>query len=453
MNFMQRLRIDTEITFFCHRKVVLKRWSLRALQTMHLTSLEGSIPLARHRFHVALVTETYPPEINGVAITVARVVEGLLESGNKVQLIRPRQSPQEVAQESAHFSEILTRGVPIPRYSELRIGLPIGRLLEKTWRSQRPEVVHIATQGPLGWSALKVARRLKIPVVAEYRTNFHAYSNHYGIGFMQNSILGYLRSFHNQSNCTMVPTAALGRELESMGFDRLIVVGRGVDTQLFNPAHRDVNLRAEWGAKPDTLVALSVGRLAAEKNLDLLERAFARMKAVRSGTRLVMVGDGPERSAMQRSTPDAVFAGKCYGEDLARHYASADLLLFPSTTETFGNVTIEAMASGLPVVAFNYGAAKEVIRNECNGWTVPYADSEAYLRAVKVAAGDLENVRSLGAHAQTDVCELGWNAIIERIEDCYRREVFAKKSAVAFTSRRGAQTPLQTPLADDVSAY
>lgn len=348
-------------------------------------------------------------------MTVARVVQGLLAEEHQVQLVRPRQDAREIPQSGDRFSEVFSIGLAIPRYPELKFGLPMARKLEQAWKRNRPDLVHIATEGPLGSSALQAARRLGIPVVSEFRTNFHAYSKHYGVGFLGNFILGYLRKFHNRTACTMVPTAALCKELEQEGFERVHVVGRGVDTSRFSPSRRSEALRASWGAGPNTLVATTVGRLAAEKNLGLMQRAFARMKSVRPDTKLVLVGDGPARASIQQSAPDAIFAGKRFGEDLAAHYASADLLLFPSTTETFGNATLEAMASGLAVIAYDYGAAGEFIRTGRNGWTIPFEDEAEFLRAAENAAMDPFSVRDQGAQARKDALDLGWDKILEQI--------------------------------------
>jgi glycosyltransferase involved in cell wall biosynthesis len=394
------------------------------------------------RLRVALVTETYPPEINGVAMTVARIVHGLAARGHQVDLVRPRQGSTDVPGQKAGVAELLTRGLPIPRYPELKVGLPARRRLERSWREARPDVVHLATEGPLGWSALRAARRLGVPVVSEFRTNFHAYSRHYGIGFLRQPIFGYLRGFHNRTACTMVPTAALARDLEATGFERLRVVARGVDTQLFDPARRSPELRASWGADSRTLVVIGVGRLAPEKNLGLLATAFGRIKAARPDAKLVLVGDGPARGAMQAQCPDAVFAGRRLGEDLATHYASADLLLFPSITETFGNVTLEGMASGLGVVAFGYGAAGEVIRSGDNGWTVPYGDEDAFLETA-VAASEVATLGRLGSQARTDVCRLGWDQIVGQIETHYAT---ALESAGVRRRPAGQEIPRWKPV-------
>lgn len=368
---------------------------------------------------VAIVTETYPPEINGVATTVSRIVSGLRELGHAVQLVRPRQASDGRPTEGEGYSEVLTRGLPIPRYPELKVGLPARRRLLHLWRAARPDVVHLATEGPLGWSALKAAASLSIPTVSEFRTNFHAYSRHYGVGFLEGVIFKYLRSFHNRTACTMVPTSGLAGELRAGQFERLEVVGRGVDTELFHPQRRSAELRARWKAGHDSLVVLGVGRLAPEKNLQLLCDAFRRMQQIRPDSKLVLVGDGPSRDWVRARCPEAILPGRRTGEDLAAHFASADVLLFPSLTETFGNVTLEGMASGLPVVAFDYGAASEAIRPGVSGWLAPYADAEGFLRSSSEAASDAGTRRTVGQRAREVACVMGWGRIIRAIVGHY----------------------------------
>ncbi|MCW5557034.1 MAG: glycosyltransferase family 1 protein [Verrucomicrobiae bacterium] len=365
---------------------------------------------------VALVTETYPPEVNGVAGTVARVVAGLRDAGHAVQVIRPRQGAADRGAEG----ELLTGGLPIPWYPELRAGFPGRRALRESWQAARPDVVHLATEGPLGWSALRVARSLGLPVVSEFRTNFHAYTRYYGMAALHRPIRAYLRWFHNRTDCTMVPTAALGRDLASAGFRDLAVVARGVDTRQFHPARRSEELRRLWGAGPDTLVALAVGRLAPEKNLDLLRETFATLRRAQPQMKAVVVGDGPARATLRRQCPEAHFAGTRRGNDLATHYASADLLLFPSVTETFGNVTLEAMASGLAVLAFDYAAAAECVRHGESGLLAPYNDSPRYLHLAASAAGRLAEIRAWGAVARRTAEGLDWGRIVDQIAGHHR---------------------------------
>ena len=374
---------------------------------------------ARRSLRVAVVTETYPPEVNGVAATIARAVQGLRDRGHELQLVRPRQDKTETATQDHRFAEVLLRGLPIPRYPQLKMGLPSKRALLRHWSSHRPDVVHLVTEGPLGWSALQAASQLKLPVVSDFRTNFHAYSKHYGIAWLRNPIMSYLRKFHNRTMCTMVPTEGLRGELMSSGFKSLRVVSRGVDTSLFDPARRSEALRQSWGAGPQDMVVLCVGRLAAEKNLEVLMQAFNGMLAIDPRAKLVLVGDGPERGALQQRCPSAIFAGLRRGEDLGAHYASADLFLFPSITETFGNVLPEAMASGLAVVGFDYAAAHQVVRHGDNGLLVPYGDNAAFCAAAQRLAGQGGWVRAMGEQARLTACQMDWGRIVEQIETVY----------------------------------
>ena len=389
---------------------------------------------------IALVTETWPPEVNGVALTVARLARGLLARGHRLQLFRPRRGRDDIPRE-AGMEEHLLPGLPIPRYSELRMGLPArGRLL-RLWREARPDVVHIATEGPLGWSALRAARELGIPVSSEFRTNFHMYSGHYGIGWLQPLVTRYLRWFHNNAGVTMVPTDGMRRELDALGFERLQVVGRGVDTVRFDPRHRSEDLRAQWGASADAPVLLCVGRLAAEKNLDVLLDAWRSVKERTPAVRLVLVGDGPLRAALMQRCPDAIFAGQRTGEDLARHYASADLFVFPSLSETWGNVVTEAMASGLPVIAWDRAAAAELVRSGENGVRVRCGDVEGFHAAVLQAVADPVALHRQGQAARALSLELGWEGIVVMVEEEMRAVVSRSRAWPAPTAEIYA-TPL-----------
>ena len=371
---------------------------------------------ARRSLRIALVTETYPPEINGVATTVAQFVRELRDRGHEIQLVRPRQGTSDTPHVGDSDHEVLRRAVAIPRYPGLRMGLPARRSLHKLWAARRPDLVHIVTEGPLGWSALRAARKLRLPVSSEFRTNFHTYSGHYGLGWLRRPIVGYLRRFHNMTALTLVPTEAMRRELTALGVREVAVVARGVDTTRFQPSHRSAALRAQWGASPHATVALYVGRLAPEKNLETLARAWREMRARSQATRLVVVGDGPSATSLRESCPDAIFAGVRTGLELAVHYASADVFLFPSTTETFGNVTLEAMASGLAVVAFDHAAAGEHLVDGRSGLLAPFGDDEAFVRRAASLAGRVPAARALGDAALATARELGWAAVALRLE-------------------------------------
>lgn len=378
---------------------------------------------------IAVVTETYPPEINGVAHTLSRLVQALAERQHRVQLIRLRQ-PTDSAGASADAREVLMRGMPIPRYPGLRMGLPCKGALVKLWSTHRPDVVHIATEGPLGWSALQAAQQLRLPMSSDFRTNFHAYSQHYGMGALLRSIMLLLRKFHNRAHLTMVPTPELQQQLSAAGFKHLVVVGRGVDVRQFHPRHRSESLRQQWGAQPGHPVVLCLGRLAAEKNLDLAVRAFEALQHQSPGARLVFVGDGPLRESLGRRCPGAQFTGSLRGEALATAVASADLMLFPSTTETFGNVVVEAMASGVCVLSYRLAAAGQYIRSGFNGWTVEAGCEAAFIDTAVGAALAVEHLRQLGAKASQDMQRLDWGSIARQVEQELLRVIHRQQPQV-----------------------
>ena len=367
---------------------------------------------AGRSLRVAVVTETWPPEVNGVAKTAAQFVEALRSRGHDIQLVRPRQG----ASDRAGAEEVLMRGMTIPRYPDLRMGLPAKAALVRLWSFRRPDVVHIVTEGPLGWSALQAAEKLRLPVVSDFRTNFHSYSRHYEVGWLKRPILAYLRRFHNRTVATLVPTEAMRADLAALGFQRLRVIGRGVDTKLFDPARRDERLRAHWGAAADGVVLLHVGRLAAEKNLATLALACEAALTTQPRARLVFVGDGPARREFQARLPQGVFAGTRTGVELAAHYASADIFLFPSLTETYGNVTLEAMASGLPVVAYDYAAAAAVIRHGVSGVLAPCSESDAFVAQAAALASDPARARRLGERARREASGRGWDRVAAELE-------------------------------------
>lgn len=373
-------------------------------------------PAAVRTLRIAMVTETYPPEINGVAMTMGRIVAGLQSRGHTIQLIRPRQHATDRAADQPLFQEVLQRGVPIPRYDALKLGLPAKQALARLWTTHRPDIVHVVTEGPLGWSALAAANKLKLPAATDFHTNFHSYSGHYGMGWLKKPITAYLRKFHNKAQSTLVPTEALRLELEGLGFDRLQVVARGVDTALFNPARRSAALRSSWQVHGEAPVALYVGRMAPEKNLPLVFRAYTEMCKTQPGLRLVLVGDGPERARLERENPQVVFAGMRIGEDLAAHYASADLFLFPSVTETYGNVTVEAMASGLAVIAYDYAAAQQHIRHARNGVLVPFGAADEFVHLAVALAEAPDRARLLGQQARITTEKLDWSHIVAEFE-------------------------------------
>ena len=390
---------------------------------------------------LALVTETFPPEVNGVAMTLQRLVDGLLERAHAVEIVRPRLTPAGAVAASGNPRQVLVPSVPLPFYRDLRLGLPVGRRLRRQWTAHRPDVVHIATEGPLGWSALFAARRLGLPVSTSFHTNFHQYLQRYLFRAISGATLGYLRSFHNRAACTLVPTEQTASELAALGFERTGVLARGVDARLFTPARRSEALRAQWGVAAGEPVFVYVGRLAVEKNVGLAVATFLRIQQLEPLAHLVLVGDGPARKALEAAHPQFHFAGMRHGEDLAAHYASADVFLFPSTTETFGYVVTEALASGLVVVSFDYAAGRQHIAAGRNGLLVPFGQSEAFQQAGEAVIRHRAGWPAVRAAARATAETITWARVIDAFEASLQR-VIAGRSPPGEADGRAPTRPL-----------
>jgi glycosyltransferase involved in cell wall biosynthesis len=388
----------------------------RGRTIMHAAARSRLPPSASNHRRICLVTETYPPEINGVSLTLAHLVKGLLALGHAVSLVRPLQRSIDYTDRNHDCETTLVRGLPLPGYHGLQFGLPAGGLLRRSWTQRRPDVVYVATEGPLGWTAVRTARCLAIPAFSGFHTNYHIYSRHYRVGWLQQLAFRYLRTFHNQTAGTFVPSADLRDRLDNCGFKNVSVLGRGVDNRLFAPERRCCELRGYWGVSEDELAVLYVGRLAPEKNVGLAIDAYRAMKRCSASLKFVIVGDGPLRTALEKEHRDVIFSGLQTGAELARHYASADLFLFPSETETFGNVTLEAMASGLVVVAYNYAAAKIHISHGQTGVLVPYGDSQAFVSSAAGLVHERQHLQRIRRQARDYATSIEWQRVVERFE-------------------------------------
>jgi glycosyltransferase involved in cell wall biosynthesis len=385
---------------------------------------------SRSQLRLALVTETFPPEINGVAMTLGRIADGLKQKGHSVQMVRPRQQSDALDSPLADtstlaanqpFAQALVRGLPIPNYDGLRFGLPARKHLTSLWQHDRPDLVHVATEGPLGWSAVMAARQLKIPVTSSFHTHFDHYSQHYGLGWLKQPVVNYLRKLHNRTAATFVPTQATEAILREQGYQNLHVLSRGVDADSFHPQFRSTALRQQWGLSDSDLAVIHVGRLAAEKNLALVERAFAAILLQHPTARLILVGDGPSRQQLAQAHPEYIFAGMRTEIELATHYASGDIFLFASLTETFGNVVLEAMASGVPVIAFACAGAAQTIEHLRNGMLVaPEQEEDFVIQALRLAA-DSELRQRLKINARNKAEHLSWDRIYGALEAHFLR--------------------------------
>jgi glycosyltransferase involved in cell wall biosynthesis len=365
---------------------------------------------------LAIVTETFPPEINGVAMTFGVIASELGRRGHSVAVYRPWRRDLPADKLNGDYRQVPMAGLPIPGYPLLRMGLPAGSKLKRIWTAERPHLVHVATEGPLGLSAIKTARSMGIPVTSSFHTNFHAYTRHYKISPFRGLALGWLRYVHNLTQATFAPTTELCAELTGMGFKGMALLSRGVDTRQFRPERRSNTLRAEWKASPSDPVVLHVGRMAAEKNYPLLFKVYAAMRRANPACRFVLAGEGPLKKALMRDFPDCTYAGFFSRDEIGRYYASADIYIHASLTETFGNVLTEAMASGLAVAGFDYAAARIFVKDGESGLTAPCGNPEGLVAAGVRLATDPALRSRLKFAGRAAVEAQSWETVISRFE-------------------------------------
>ncbi|MGQ9526739.1 glycosyltransferase family 4 protein [Chloroflexus sp.] len=361
---------------------------------------------------IALISETFLPDVNGVTTTLCRLLEYLQYQGHDVLLFAPHGAPSSYA-----GAEIVPlNGMPLPLYPEVKLTPPQPGLTARLQRFQ-PDLVHLVGPVVLGAIVPGSVRRLGLPLIASYHTDFGAYSQHYGFGFLKHGVNAWLRWIHNRCRINLCPSRFTMNVLRAAGFRRLRIWGRGVDIERFHPRYRSEAWRAAVGVQPGERVVLYVGRVAAEKRVDLLPEAIRGLP----NTRLVIVGDGPFRSELQRRCAGLPvhFTGYLKGDDLATAYASADVFVFPSDTDTFGQVVQEAMASALPVVAARAGGALDLIHHGQNGYLfTPGVVSDLRSRLREVLAGD-ERRLAQGSVGRAIAEQRSWPRVMQELMGYY----------------------------------
>jgi phosphatidylinositol alpha 1,6-mannosyltransferase len=364
---------------------------------------------------IAYVTESFPPDVNGVANTAVRVAEHLVSRGHKPLIIAPEPA-SGVSRPDTELDYPVVRvpSLGVPAYPGFRVGLP-GSRVRAAIASHRADLVHLAGPFVLGAGGGAAARRLGLPIVAVYATDMPAYARAYHTGPAGEAICWRrLRKIHNAADRTLAPSTATATELHAHGFERVWLWARGVDSNRFDPVKRSEKLRAEL-APGGELVVGYVGRLAAEKRIDLLAKV-----ATLPGVRLVIVGSGPAEQAARRAVPSAQFLGQRGGEDLATIYASLDVFVHSGPHDTFGHTLQEAAASGLPVVAPAAGGPLDLVQDGVTGFLVTPGDAGALSSAVARLAADPPLRAALGRAGRQVMLGRGWRDMCDELISHYQ---------------------------------
>jgi phosphatidylinositol alpha 1,6-mannosyltransferase len=363
---------------------------------------------------VAIITESFPPDVNGVANSVVRVAEHLVTCGHEVMVIAPEPALTSTrVLGPVPYPVVRIPSVGLPGYRGFRLAVPAGRIAGAL-RRHRADVVHLASPFVLGAWGSAAAARLGLPMVAVYQTDVPGYSRHYRMGWAERAAWRWLRRIHRRAARTLAPSSSTAAELVAHGVGDVWLWRRGVDSTLFHPRHRHEATRRALAPGGEVLVGY-VGRLAVEKRVDLLGAVTAL-----PGVRLVIVGDGPARASLQQALPDAVFVGERHGAQLSRLYASLDIFVHTGPLETFCQAVQEALASGVPVVAPAAGGPLDLVQPGRTGCLVTPGDGEAIAAAVADLAVDPVRRRHFGLAARASVEGRTWAAVGDELIAHYR---------------------------------
>lgn len=373
---------------------------------------------------VAIVTESYLPDVNGVSHSVQRVVEHLHRRGHTPLVIAPETGSKEMTPIDDETPVVRIPSVPLPGYSDFRIGLP-SRRVEAALRWHQPDVVHLASPFALAGYGAFVAERLGIPTVAVYQTDVAGFAAFYKLGLGRSAAWKWLERVHRDVGRTLAPSTVAMADLAGHGIERLHLWPRGVDGVRFHPRHRDHRLRSELAPNGELLVGY-VGRLAPEKSVELLEPVTAM-----PGVRVVIVGDGPARRTVEKAMPNATFLGEQRGAELATTYASLDVFVHTGAHETFCQSVQEAMASGVPVVAPAAGGPLDLVRPDRTGYLYTPGSSQALLSAVESLTQDADKRASFGLAGRDAVAGRTWTAINDALLDHYSAVTMSRVARAA----------------------
>ena len=389
---------------------------------MTLLHFRTSSPLlaSRHPLRIALFSGNYDCVRDGANRALNRLVAYLLEGQHaEVRIYSPR-APRPAFKSAGDVRAV--RSLSLPGRPEYRLALGFTRAVRADLEDFQPDIVHLSAPDLLGRQAQKYARAQGIPVIASFHTRFETYVDYYRLGFLRRAVEAYLDRFYGDCDHILAPTPPIAEELSRKhGAARISMWGRGVDRNLFHPTLRSDLLRGANGYTSDEVVPLFFGRLVMEKGLGIFTDVIAALRAGGHRVRPLVVGDGPARGWLERHMPDAVFTGHLESTELGRTIASADILINPSVTEAFGNVNLEAMASGLAVISANVASAAALIEHGHSGLLVPSEDVDAFAGAAQSLISETSRRRSLGLAASAAASGYCWDEVLGKVLDAYQR--------------------------------
>ncbi|ANU24083.1 glycosyltransferase family 4 protein [Planococcus donghaensis] len=368
---------------------------------------------------ILIVTETFLPSTDGIVTRLTACIRWLHRDGHEIQIIAPDLGVKE-------FDGAPVKGIPafaFPFYRSKKFAFP-NRRVKKYMMEFDPDVVHVVNPAVVGYSGVTYAKKLAIPMVASYHTNIPQYMAYYNLGKLDWIMWWFMKKMHNAADLNLCTSRTVLNELEEKGFERLHVWKRGVDTETFHPKQATAEMRCRLTNGQDhKILLIYVGRLAAEKEIEKIRDVLL----ISDQFCLAIVGDGPHRKELEIYFQDThtVFTGFLHGNELASAFASADVFVFPSTTETLGLVIMEAMASGLPVVAAESGPTKEQVTDRKNGLLYDSKNPESFKQTI-LQLEDKNFRQQLAQQALLDVADLGWTAVAEQIRDLYKQVAEAK---------------------------
>ncbi|WP_100405172.1 glycosyltransferase family 4 protein [Bacillus solitudinis] len=375
---------------------------------------------------IALFTDTFAPQVNGVARTLQRLVTHLEKRDISYQLFVP-----EMIEQSDLFSSNIHSFMSLPffLYPECRMALPNLFSIKEKMAEFQPDLIHITTPFNIGLSGLHYGKKYHIPMVGSYHTHFDYYLRYYKLQFMQEMLWKYVKWFYSSFEKTFVPSEETREHLVERGFHNINLWKRGVDCHLFHPRYKNGSITERFSIKKKFLL-LYVGRIAPEKDLHILRQVMRQLpESIRQNVHWLYVGDGPMRiEMMQEFQENVTFTGYLKGEALASVYASADLFVFPSTTETFGNVVLEALASGTPAIVSNQGGVKEIVQHKRTGMICEAKQPDSFIQAIVTLLGNQSIRKEMSYEARKYAKTQAWETIFDELILQYEQAAQNRKS-------------------------